>query len=219
MISTVLFDLEGTLVDFQWKLDEAEEALRQALVLFGFEQGLFTGANYAEIRLRALARAASPQVREDIDRRLTPIYDQYDQDALSRWSLRGGAFELLQKLAARGVRLALVSNIGRRAGWAVLDKFALRGWFQLVIAREDVTQMKPSGEGIRKALTHFGAKPEESLMVGDSLTDLRAAHDAGVPIALISGGETIYRDLGGELPDYRISSLSEVLDVLSPEKR
>ena len=219
MISTVLFDLEGTLVDFQWKLDEAEETLRQALVALGFEEELFAGANYAEIRLRALARTASPQVREEIDRQLTPIYDRYDQDALSRWRLRDGAFELLQTLAARGVRLALVSNIGRRAGWAVLDKFALRGWFQLVIAREDVTQMKPSGEGIRKAMTHFGAKPEESVMVGDSLTDLRAARDAGVRVVLISGGETIYRNLGDETPDYSIASLSEVLNVLSPRER
>jgi phosphoglycolate phosphatase len=215
MISTVLFDLEGTLVDFQWKLDEAEEALRQALVVLGFEEELFEGANYAEIRIRALTRTASPQVREEIDRQLTPIYDRYDQDALSRWNLRDGAFELLQTLAARGMQLAVVSNIGRRAGWAVLDKFALREWFQLVIARDDVTQMKPSGEGIRKALDHFCAAPEEAIMVGDSLTDLRAARDAGVRVVLIMGGETIYRELGSETPDYSISSLSEVINVLS----
>jgi phosphoglycolate phosphatase len=216
MISTILFDLEGTLVDFQWKLEEAEETLRQALVPLGFERQLFDGANYAEIRLRAVEQSASSQAKEAIDCRLAPIYDRYDQDALARWSLRDGATELVQALAAKGVQLALVSNIGRRAGWAVLDKFAVREWFQLVIAREDVTEMKPSGEGIRKALAHFDAAPQNAIMVGDSLTDLRAARDAGVPVILISGGETLYRGLGDETPDHSVSSLSEVFDLLFP---
>jgi len=216
MISTVLFDLEGTLVDFQWQLEEAEEALRQALAPLGFDPELFAGADYAAIRHRALDRAESAELRVQIDQELKPIYDRYDADALSRWNLRDGAHELVRELTERGIALGVVSIIGRRAGWAVLDKFDLRRHFQLVIAREDVTLMKPSGEGIRKALAELGTVAKDAIMVGDSLTDLRAARDAGVRVALISGGETIYRELGEQVPDHTISELPELLKHLFP---
>ncbi|MFU8857390.1 MAG: HAD-IA family hydrolase [Deferrisomatales bacterium] len=214
--SCVLFDLEGTLVDFQWKLAEAEEELREAAADLGYDRRGFASDNYAGILHRALDLAASPAAREDVARRLGPIYDRYDLDALSRWSPRPDAAELLADLRARGVSLGLVTNIGRRAAEGALDRFGLRPLLGARITRNDVTRLKPDGEGIRKALRGLGCGGR-ALMVGDSLSDLYAAREAGLPVAIVSGGECSEQTIRAHGPDHLLASLSEVLTVVCPE--
>ena len=96
----VLFDYEGTLVDFQWRLASAEEELRQACAALGCP----TEGNYARLWNAAVA-AAEPQGRlAEVRRVLQPIYDRWDADAATRWAPRPGAVELLAALGARRTR-------------------------------------------------------------------------------------------------------------------
>ena len=206
----LLFDLEGTLVDFQWRLEEAEAELRRAVIRLGIEPLAVAGENYAGIRHRALELAGSPGLRDRIERALAPIYDAYDLDAESRWSLRQGAAEALERLAAAGVPLALVTNIGRRATDRALERLGIAGLLGAVVTRDDVTGLKPSGEGILKALASLGRPPERALMVGDSASDVGAARAAGVRVLLVSGGESEIRALGPHLPDALIPTLEDL---------
>ncbi len=210
MIGCVLFDLEGTLVDFQWNLAEAEETLRRTACGFGLDPGLFKGANYAAIHRRAV-EAAGPAGRPELERALAAVYDRYDLDAASRWSLREGAAETLGELERLGIPAALVTNIGRRAVDRVLGRFGIGGLFAAVITRNDVRFMKPSGEGIRRALGMLGVPPGHALMVGDSLSDVGAARDAGVRVAVVLGGETPAERLLAARPDHVLHGLHELV--------
>ncbi len=209
----VVFDLEGTLVDFQWRLAEAEAELRAAGAELGCEPSLLEKENYAGIRHRALDQALVvfdlPEARRAVDRRLNPIYDRYDLDALSRWSPREGAAEVLRHLASRGVRLALVSNIGRQAAQAALERFGLAPGLGAVVTRDDVVRMKPEAEGIRRALELLGCDGP-ALMVGDSLSDLFAARQAGIPVAILAGGESEAAAVRAQRPEHLLSHLWEL---------
>jgi phosphoglycolate phosphatase-like HAD superfamily hydrolase len=149
-----------------------------------------------------------------VDARLNPIYDRHDLDALSRWSLRDGVVELLDELEDHAIPCALVSNIGRKAVTGLLEKFDLTGRFRSVVTRDEVVFMKPDGEGILRSLAQLDRAPEGALMVGDSLSDLMAARDAEIPVALITGGESVQRPLGGWRPDYLVTSLAEVSELV-----
>lgn len=210
----VLFDLEGTLVDFQWRLAEAEQELRAAVAELGFDRAPFAADNYAAIRRRALESAPSADARLAIDRRLGPIYDRYDQDALSRWALRDGARELLQDLNGCAIRTGLVSNIGTRAVTGALDRFGLRNVFGTIVSRNDVTRMKPDGEGLQTAMAALGVTAAQTLMVGDSLSDLGAARAAGVAVAILAGGESAPAAITAAAPDYRLERLTEVASLV-----
>jgi HAD superfamily hydrolase (TIGR01509 family) len=210
----VLFDLEGTLVDFQWQLAQAEDELRAAVGTLGFEPALFADDSYAGIRRRALELAPSSEERLEIDRRLGPIYDRYDQDALSRWSLREGARELLGDLKGCGLHTGLVSNIGHRAVTGALEKFGLEDLLKTIVTRNHVSQMKPDGDGIRRAMATLGLQAGATLMVGDSLSDLGAARDAGVSIAIVAGGESSPADVVAAGPDHQLQRLAQVADLV-----
>ncbi|NTU60343.1 MAG: HAD-IA family hydrolase, partial [Deltaproteobacteria bacterium] len=206
----VLFDFEGTLVDFQWLLADAEAELRGVLADLGFDLAPFAKDNYAVLRTRALDQNPSEAVRGELERRFGEIYDRYDLDALSRWALRPGAAELLARLRADGVKMSLISNVGRAALHRALEKFGLSSAFDAVISRNEMTRAKPSGEGLRRAMELLGASPADTLMVGDSFSDLYAARDAGVEVAILLGGENPPADIERARPDHVVASLLAV---------
>ncbi len=212
----VVFDLEGTLVDFQWHLDEAEAELREALRQLGFAPDAFAGESYATMWNRALTLPGAPADEATLRARLGPIYDRYDADALSRWQARPGAAELLDRLAPSGRRLGMVSNIGRAALQPVVDRFGFAPHLDPVISRDDVRLLKPAGEGIVRCLTAWDLEPERVLMVGDSRSDLGAAREAGTRVAIVLGGEVPREGFAADPPDVFLEGLADLDGVLQP---
>ncbi len=212
----VLFDLEGTLVDFQWDLERAEADLRRAVTALGIPPDRVAAQNYAGIRQRALEAAGSGALRQRIEAALRPIYDRYDLDAEQRWSLRPGARDTLAGLSRAGCRLALVTNIGRAGTDRVLGRLGLDQHLAAVVTRDDAPHLKPAGHGLEMALDRLGCPADEALMVGDSLADLGAARAAGVPVAVVSGGESVLRGLGPHRPDFVLDTLPDLLTVVLP---
>lgn len=209
-IRTVIFDFEGTLVDFQWRLAEAEAELRAAFA----QQGYAVEGNYARMWNLAADRATAPDRIDALRRALYPVYDRWDGDALTRWSARAGAAALLQRLAERGVAAALVSNIGRTALDAALVRFGLRDRLRRVVSRDDVTRLKPHPQGVAIALAATNTPPDQALFVGDSLADVHAARAAGLRVAIIRGGEAPETDFVAAPPDWLITRLDEVAGLI-----
>lgn len=209
-IRSVIFDFEGTLVDFQWRLAEAETELRQACAA----QGFGTAGNYAEL-WNAAADVAAPQGRiVELRRALGPIYDRWDADALERWSPRPGAADLLQRLGGAGIGTAMVSNIGRVALGNALGRFGLDRWLALVVSRDDVTYMKPRAQGTLRVLAELQSAPEAALFVGDSRADVLAARAAGLRVAIIRGGECDESAFAALPPDHFVSRLDEIAGLV-----
>jgi HAD superfamily hydrolase (TIGR01509 family) len=209
-VRSVIFDFEGTLVDFQWRLAEAESELRCAFAA----QGYGTAGNYAEL-WNAAADIAVPQGRlAALRQAVYPVYDRWDADALERWSPRPGAAELLHRLAGSGIKTGMVSNIGRTALAAALGRFGLDRWLMPVVSRDEVTFMKPRPEGTLRVLAELRTAPEAALFVGDSRADVFAARAAGMRVAVIRGGECDEAAFAATPPDYMVSRLDEIAALL-----
>lgn len=211
LIRTVVFDFEGTLVDFQWRLGAAETELRRAFA----EQGYVVEGNYAQM-WNAAADLAAPRGRlEALRAAVYPVYDRWDADALTRWSPRLGASALLQRLADCHVRSAMVSNVGRAALAAALVRFGLQRSLWPVLSRNDVIHLKPDPEGVSAVLAAMKAPPEEALFVGDSLADVCAARAVGMRVAIIHGGESQGAAFAATPPDWMVSRLDEIADLIA----
>ena len=208
-IRTVVFDFEGTLVDFQWRLGPAETELRTAFA----EQGYAVEGNYAQMWNAAADLAAAQGRIEALRRALFPVYDRWDADALTRWSPRPGASALLQRLADRHVQSAMVSNVGRAALEAALERFGVRRSLSPVLSRDDVTHLKPHPQGVSAVLAAMKAPAEEALFVGDSLADVGVARATGMRVAIIRGGESQRAAFAAAPPDWMVSRLEEIADL------
>jgi len=209
----VIFDFEGTLVDFQWQLAPAEEQLRCAFTELGFHGEEFSKGNYATM-WNAAADLRAPQGRmPELRAALSPIYDRWDSDALARWTPRPGSIDMLSQLMTGGLKVGMVSNIGRVTLTEALRNFDYARLLTPVVSRDDVTYMKPRAEGILRVLADWRVTAGEALFVDDSLADVCGARAANVAVAILRGGEAAATAFSENQPDYMISDLSELIEL------
>jgi len=214
MYAAAIFDFEGTLVDFQWRLAPAEAELRRAFAGMGFGGEDFARGNYAGMWNAAADQLEKQGRMAELRRALCPVYDRWDADALSRWAPRQGAAELLRGIAHKGLRAGMVSNIGRRALGQALGRFGYQRWLAPVVSRDEVTWMKPRAEGILRVLAEWRARPQEVLFVGDSRADVMGARAAGVAVAIVRGGECEESAFADDPPEHMVSRLEELAGLI-----
>jgi len=204
----ITLDWEGTLVDFQWALEDAVKEttalLHEHKVPASFEE-----MDYAAIYNLILTMEEEWGYQKgSLITLIDQIYDRYDLDAASRWVL---CEELKSTITAlKGYKLALVSNVGRRGIDKMLKMHGLEEAFGLILTRNDVPGLKPHPGGILKAIAWAGAGKDETLHIGDSLSDLYAARNAGVKIGVVLGGQNSAETLLQEKPDLVLEKLKNL---------
>lgn len=213
--TAAIFDFEGTLVDFQWQLKPAEDELRHAFAALGFDGDEFTNGNYATMWNAAADLLAQQGRMAELRQALCPIYDRWDMDALTRWAPRPGAADMLCRLAAGGSRVGMVSNVGREALTRALSRFDFARWLSPVVTRNEVTYMKPRAEGILRVLSDWQVAGGDVLFIGDSIADVFGARAAGMPVAIIRGGECDETAFADAPPDHMISQLNELVEPVA----
>lgn len=204
--SFAIFDFEGTLVSFEWDIPEAVREAKEVLK----EAGIAVPENiqnYAE-----LYNFVSLNFPDSIGL-IDEVYDLYDSFALKNWKLHQDSRHVLEVLSNSGIQLALVSNVGSKALHAALEKLNLN-YFPYIVSRTDVKLLKPDAEGLRKAMNVMGAEGHETLFIGDSIADVRAAIKAGIDVAVLQGENSI-DELKKAGSIYILEKLSDVLSLFS----
>ena len=215
-VEAILFDFEGTLVDLQWNLQGAVKETLEMLGTIGFPIQRLQGMKYSTLMLEAIGMAQKMgQSTDRVREKIGTIYDRFDEDALKRWTLREGSKDLLSVLKTKGMKIGLVSNVGRKALDKVLPKLDLHPFFHVVVSRNDVQYMKPSGEGLDLALNRLHVIQDKALYVGDSLDDVQAAKAAGVKVIILMGKESSTAELLSAGPDQLITHFNELLPSLT----
>jgi phosphoglycolate phosphatase len=217
-VREVFFDFEGTLVDFQWQLRPAVEECLSALVNAGFQREWYgSDPSYSHLYnhtlhliQRGLTLGGDPSVAATID----TLYDQYDADALTRWTLYPETLEVFETLRRQGFRMGIISNIGKITLRTAMHKLDLSDRVGVVISRNDVKRLKPDPEGLIKAADTLQVNPAQSVFVGDSRNDVQAARAAGMLAGYIRGGEDSPEAMNQVPADIEIDSLGQLPPLL-----
>jgi HAD superfamily hydrolase (TIGR01549 family) len=213
----ILFDLEGTLVDFQWRLKDAVKEILPVLTCAGIDPFQYgESPSYADLHntARDMAKTFPPQKAVGLFKQLDAIYDKYDRDALTRWSPYPDTLTVLDKLSAKSYRMGIVSNIGSYAVKTVLNRFNLLEYFKIVLSRNDVSYLKPNPDGLELALDRLCIPKSKTLFVGDSLNDIVAANRISMPSCFLLGGESRITHEKGDIATFQIPSLSGLVKIL-----
>lgn len=204
--TTVLFDLDGTIIDTnELIIQSCLHALRGVVPPdFGREQIIPCMGQPLAVQMRLFTG------RDDVDD-LIRKYREYNlahHDEMV--SLFPGVAETLAALKARGVRLGVVTTKMRETTERALRMFGLIGKMDVIVTLDDVTHPKPHPEPVRKAMDALGADPARTLMVGDSPVDMESARCAGaipVGVAWSLKGEKVLREAGAARILHRMDEL------------
>jgi HAD superfamily hydrolase (TIGR01549 family) len=214
----VLFDLDGTLVDFHFPIKPSRLAMIDYLSAKGFDCGQMSDAD----RTQDIIDKAETQVNlgkvnvdfQTIKLDISRLLDKFEFEAFSRAKVKPHAIELLQYLRKTRHRIALITNGGRDPTEKVLVERGLKTFFDIIVTRDDVNKLKPSGEGLKKALSALSLEPQLAIFVGDSIIDVLAARDACIKVAVIPQGSTTVEKLRLAKPDYLLGSLQDCYNIL-----
>ena len=184
VVRTVLFDLDGTLIDHfsaihrsvafaqrQLGLPESDYATVRATV------GGSVPVTLARLLGEARVEAAIPHFR-----------DHFSRIMLEDVAPLPGAAELLATLKRRSLQLAVFTNKFTDHSHATLDHLGLTQWLDAIIGTGDVPWRKPELAFTHHALQQLGADAASTILIGDSPFDFQAADAAGLPCYLVATG-------------------------------
>lgn len=187
-ITTILFDLDGVLVDAtEWHY----EALNRALRLFGFDITRYEHlAGYNGLPTRKKLHMLSvekglPSRLHDMLSRLKQVYTR--DEILTRCR---PAFEkeyMLSRLRREGYRMAVCSNSVRDSLALMVGQSGLTEYFEMLLSNEDVSTPKPDPEIYTTAMARFGVSPREVLIVEDAPHGVEAARRSGAHVLQVTG--------------------------------
>ncbi|GAA0401481.1 phosphoglycolate phosphatase [Cocleimonas flava] len=216
----IMIDVDGTLVDsvpdLSWCLDETlkkvglpprgEAAARK-----------WVGNGVIRIVERGIANDLDAPHDEAIFKDAMPIFRElYAENTSKRSKLYPGVREGVDYLKSTGIKIGCITNKDEQFTHPILKDLGLWNDFEIVISGDTLEKKKPDPLPLLHGAKMLGVKPENSLMLGDSTSDVKAARAAGFEIICMSYGYNHGDDIRDSNPDAVIDSMTELRDMIKP---
>lgn len=212
---TVIFDLDGTLMD---TLEDLADAVNEILSRHGYPV-----RTIAEVRrivgngLRQTLTLCLPEGtdREEVGRLLPEFAAYYQAHCQIKTKPYDGIMDTLRELCERGYKLAIVSN-KRDEAVKTLNEECFRAYVKVAIGENEELgiKKKPAPDTVFQALRELGSVRERTVYVGDSEVDRMTAENAGLPCVSVDWGFRDREELEKLKPAYLISRPEELLEIL-----
>lgn len=213
-INTILFDLDGTLVN------------TNELIIASFTHTLeqYYHGQYGREEIIGFIGEPLEESFEKVDSKrvdeLTNVYRKHNvafHDKLVREF--DGVYETVETLKKQGYQIGVVTTKFRETVNKGLKLARLEPFFETVVTLDDVENAKPDPEPIRLALQLLDAKPEQTIMVGDSIFDIQAGKNAGTSTAGVAWSIKGENVLQAENPDFMLKKMPDLLNILGVHVR
>ena len=214
---TVLFDLDGTLLD------------TIGMIVESLAHALGTHLDYRPGRTELIAGVGTPlldQLRTHVGRvrdtvcedLVATLKDAYVDHNLSihdaRVSAYAGAMESLHALKDAGARLGIVTSKPNGTARRGLRVCGMEHFFEVVVGSDDVARHKPDPTPVLHALDQLGLPAEGTVFIGDSPHDVLAGNRAGVSSAAALWGPFEHAALASAEPRYWLNQPGDVVDLV-----
>jgi len=216
--TAIVWDLDGTLVDSAPDLATALNALLT-------EQGRHThtvanvrpmiGAGVAKLIERGFRAAGTPLDDAEVEALLPRFMEIYTACATQSTALNPAARDVLEYFYNAGIKQGLCTNKPISVTRQILDALDISGFFGSVIGGDSTSRRKPHPLPLLTCVEELEARPEDTVMIGDSGADVGAARAAGVPVILVPDGYTGVPavSLGA---DYVVGKLADIPNSVPP---
>lgn len=207
-IKTVLFDMDGTLIDTNALIHESfVHTFNHYGLSFTDEEILsFNGPPLTDTFMN---------INPDLAQNMIETYREHNLAHHDHYvKIFPTVVETLQRLQEQGIKMAVVSAKMRPGVELGLEITNIKHYFDCIVSADDATHPKPHPEPVLKALEQLGGTPETSLMVGDNSHDIGSGNNAGVKTVGVkwsAKGEAFLRQFD---PTYMIDEMRDLLKIV-----
>ncbi|RHW38918.1 pyrophosphatase PpaX [Neobacillus notoginsengisoli] len=208
-IDTVLFDLDGTLIDTN---DLIINSFLHTLNRYYPNQ--YTREDVLPFLGPTLAETFGKLNPENIEE-MIQIYRTYNianHDMLVKEFT--GVFETVRTLKESGYKLGIVTTKMHDVVLKGLKLSNLEQFFDVIVALDHVKNPKPDPEPVLLALEQLGSKPETAIMVGDNYHDILGGRNAGTKTAAVAWSVKGRDFLEQFEPDFMLENMADILDIV-----
>ena len=212
--TTVVFDLDGTLLD---TLQDLANAVNYALEQQGMpkrtleEVRQFVGNGVRLLMIRAVPDGESNPLFEETFALFKDYYGEHCNDNTKPYA---GVVELIETLKKKGYAVAIVSN---KIDFAVkeLNDLYFKGIVPVAIGEKEDIRRKPAPDTVFEALKELVKTKEEAIYVGDSDVDIETAKNAGMPCISVLWGFRDKEFLAEHGAEYYAETTEEVSELIA----
>ena len=212
-----IFDLDGTLVDtapdfknsinyMLNELNESEVSLKEIRNWVGY------GAR--ELIRRTVVDKNIPHDEQKIEEMLKIFLLHYTHNIDDDSVLFNNVRNVLEFLKDNGIKLAVCTNKMERLSNILLEKLNVLHMFDYLVGGDSLSKSKPDPFPLLNICEKLNFEISDSVMIGDSVTDLNAGKGAGMPVVLVSYGYTDNKDIYNEA-DLVINDFSQLKELVN----
>ncbi len=209
MVKAVIFDMDGVMTDSEHMINEAAiVGLRE----YGIEPEPVDFLPFVGMgEDRYICGVARKYGLTYVPEMKARVYEIYFGLIAGRLTAFPGVHDLLEQLKFRQVRLAVASCAGRIKIEANLEAIGVEpAWFHVIVAGDEVQNMKPAPDIYLAAAEKLGVAPESCCVIEDSINGIRAAKAAGMRCVAVAQSFAA-SELQAASPDYIRPNVSSIL--------
>ncbi|HUY80793.1 MAG TPA: HAD-IA family hydrolase [Acidobacteriaceae bacterium] len=185
-IRLMVFDLDGTLIDSRRDLATAVNAMLRQMGRNALPEAViaeYVGDGAGMLVRRALGDPEDETLVEDGLERFLACYRTHMLDHTYVYDGVFAALDVLRTMPDGGERqFAVLTNKPVRPAQRICDALGLRKYFFEIYGGNSFATKKPDPEGLQALMREAGARPEQTVMVGDSVVDVLTARNAGTSV-------------------------------------
>jgi HAD superfamily hydrolase (TIGR01509 family) len=219
VIKAVVFDLDGTIVNFNLDYKAARAEVIEHLTAQGFPRSLFSlnesafdMLKKAEITMRNNGKKPNQLLR--LKKEVFGILEKYEMQSAATTTLVPGILETLKTLKKMKLKLALFTVNSRKSASYILKVFHLKPFFQSVVTRDSVPMIKPNPIHLETVLRKLKTTPAETIVVGDSALDIKSAQQLQTTAIGVTYGISSIEKLTQLGPNHLATSPSDIVKIL-----
>lgn len=213
----ILIDVDGTLVDSVPDLAYCVNAMRRFLQLPEYSETQvreWVGNGVERLVRRALTGQLNGEPAVELFDQAYPYFlQQYAENTCVRSALYPGVRAGLDAFQQAGFRLGCVTNKAAQFTLPLLKQLGVYDDFKIVVCGDTLPAKKPDPLPLLHAAQQLGVNPAQSLMLGDSISDVKAARAAGFGIVCMSYGYNHGADIRQADPDAVIDRFAQLLEL------
>ena len=215
MIKAVIFDLDGTLKEFNLDIKACRTKIINFLTQEGFSRSLFSLNESAfdmlkKVKKYLITEDGKKQEFTKIKDMIFSVVEDFELEAARTAKIFAGIPETLKALRDMKLEIALCTISSEKTTNYILKRFHLEQFFDAVITRESVFEVKPHPKHLEAALDALKVRSQEAVLVGDSVKDIECAIQLNVLAVGVTTGLSSIEELTCSGAHYIASSANDI---------